>query len=408
MRPGISVLVLLITFQIAIQAFGLEELEPLCPSSSRRLWFHSAAQPAFKKETGWGVYAAAEIATGTVVAKIPLDKCLYRATFQCKNEISCKIIEDIRSRLSQRSSDADEIALAAYLALHQDDAYSKAVSKVASLVRVSFPDDVIDRVVQPLLPDLARRLRTMKVLHEEAMKYLAPMNISLEEFENAVFAVTSRSFYLKTTPTSRDVIMVPCGDLFNHEDGPQPVGYMVEGSDLVFRTRRDYERGEELKISYGFKSAESLFFQYGFFIPGSSINYVHISLSNSTYWGENHDELTKKFLLDKLGDKGTIKVAATGVMGLGLALLRSLALSRDEMSAYTLANILGLGHVAPSEESEARAAAILSMSVYDEILKYREVFEANEGLLKQHKMLHELLLVQLRLLAGMWRQFNKD
>src|SRR5262249_42552923 len=161
----------------------------------------------------------------------PLDGTVFRSTFNVVGD-NAKTIEEIRTTLETISDDADEIALAAYLAL-DDTPYSRSVVELAQQYRIVVPDEVVSNILQPLVPEFALRYSTVNLLVSKAYQILqrARVRITKSKLQDAVFAVTSRAFYLITNPkqnNSRDVVMVPCGDLFNHEESKQSVRFVVE------------------------------------------------------------------------------------------------------------------------------------------------------------------------------------
>ena len=222
---------------------------------------------------------------------------------------------------------------------------------------------------------------------------------------NAVLSVTSRSFSLQQNEPSviRQVSMVPCGDLFNHADIDKvSVTYKLEDNALTFRTRGPCKKGDELFISYGDKSHEDLFFQYGFFISDSPRNFVRLSL----FQLDVMQNPIKQFLVQKFAvDSGKIKLTNEGLNEQHLALVRAISVPNEELTSYNLGRIFGL-EKSPNDECETNAALLLENLVFQELLKYKEVLENNDYI---HGQLDDLFRVNIKILAKAWkrtRDFN--
>ena len=86
--------------------------------------------------------------------------------------------------------------------------------------------------------------------------------------------------------------------------------------------------------------------------------------------------------------------------------MRALALKSEDLSAYTLAEVLGRDKPVLNEKVEVASAELLSHALYDTIAKFKEVFEANQMLLDdddENKSVKDLLLIHLRILANAWK-----
>jgi len=397
-------------------------LQALCPSVETA--FASSVRPrVVNKDQGWGVYAERDVEEGEVILRVGVETMTYpgrsRRTSETVSDAEATI-EAVRHDLAEVSEDADEMALALTLIAdsgNDEPTYAGSVISMARDSLIDVDDDAIDHVIKPLIPELAYRYSTIRFLLKRTRAILGtrfPHITSLQSalddhskiLEAALFAVTSRSFFLPIGAYGRrEVAMVPCADLFNHEDDSKAVRFTVEedGNVLVFRTRRRYRRGEELRIDYGDKSAEDLLFQYGFFLQQSNRTFVRVPL-NDTVKEEISASPVKKVLFDRFTSRGTIRLTKDGLSGTELGLIRSLALSDEEMSSFHLANVLGRYHEV-SPESETKAALLLEQAVFAELLRYKQVFTDNDDVVARLPgSVRELLLNNIRIMAAAWRR----
>lgn len=347
---------------------------------------------------GWGVFARAKVEPNTTILRVPLSETISSTTFNCRLfPTACDVAARVRNKLQPISHDFEELSLAAYLSLDNHTLYSKYALESAP-EDLLLNDKLVESILQPLVPELATRQRVIKTLVMTAFEEIRQVTpLSIAQFVKALAAVTSRSFYLN----ERNIHLVPCGDLFNHasKGGDATVSYRVENNAVVFRSRRVYEKDQEIFISYGDKSHIDLGFQYGFYIPSSPSNYVLIPIANAT---QVQSHPVKASLVNTLTSNGKIKLFHDGLQEHDLQLLRAIGLQR--LSSWDLANILGRGLVA-DDESELNTAKLLERLVFEQLSKYKHVLENNE--IELPELLDGLLTENIRILAKAWNQFHE-
>lgn len=90
-----------------------------------------------------------------------------------------------------------------------------------------------------------------------------------DDYLCAWLLVNTRTFYFVTPQTERlpnedHMALQPVADLFNHTDAGGCHVAFDHADSYSFRTRRAYEKGEEVHISYGSHSNDFLLAEYGF------------------------------------------------------------------------------------------------------------------------------------------------
>ncbi|KAG8167521.1 hypothetical protein KVR01_003210 [Diaporthe batatas] len=92
-----------------------------------------------------------------------------------------------------------------------------------------------------------------------------------DEYLYAWLLVNTRTFYFVTPKTEKlpkgdHMVLQPVADLFNHTDRDGCDVTFNHAESFAFRTTRDYEKGDEVHISYGSHSNDFLLVEYGFIL----------------------------------------------------------------------------------------------------------------------------------------------
>lgn len=96
-----------------------------------------------------------------------------------------------------------------------------------------------------------------------------------EEYMYTWLLVNTRTFYFVTPQTEKlpkedHMALQPVADLFNHTDKDGCHVAFDHNDSYSFRTRRAYEKGEEVHISYGSHSNDFLLTEYGFVLASNT------------------------------------------------------------------------------------------------------------------------------------------
>ena len=106
-------------------------------------------------------------------------------------------------------------------------------------------------------------VKTYEIVSKCVDKQLLGEGLSLGIYLHARLAILSRAF-----STGRGSSLIAVTDLFNHSSDPGAVWEWIEERNAhVLVSRRVYEAGEEILISYGKRSNPCLFRAYGFTLP---------------------------------------------------------------------------------------------------------------------------------------------
>jgi hypothetical protein len=96
-------------------------------------------------------------------------------------------------------------------------------------------------------------------------KHFSP-RCTYEDWVWASLVFQTRGFPTTNPDGTIGSLLVPFGDMLNHQPGPKSSGMTAAGNVFFLAANQDFEVGDEVTISYGPRSNLQLLYQYGFII----------------------------------------------------------------------------------------------------------------------------------------------
>ena len=226
--------------------------------------------------------------------------------------------------------------LAADLALNQTTKFKEwdAVTPTrediwASLPLTWHPD------LQALLPGSGKDLlkkQSAKLKRDWDMVQPAFPTASYDDYLYAWLLVNTRTFYYTNKKTEKlppheCMVLQPVADLFNHAD--EGCGVQFDATSFEFLSKRSYEEGEEVYISYGSHSNDLLLVEYGFILETNRWDEACI---DDVVLPELSSR--QKEQLEERGFLGKYMVDAENVCHRTQVALRILCVSREKWEAF--------------------------------------------------------------------------
>ncbi|PTB43474.1 uncharacterized protein TrAFT101_002034 [Trichoderma asperellum] len=252
-----------------------------------------AIQPSKIPGRGTGILATRNIKAEEEVLKVP------PGALRCLESIPSSIRERLPSHTTIQA------LLAADLALDKsaNAVPWKAVLPKMSDFEVGMPM-MWPKALKDLLPLEPRNLllKREKTFQDDWNDFnKAFPDVPYDEYTYAWLVVNTRTFYNESPETLKypwedRLALIPVADLFNHADAGCKVYYSPEGYHII--ADRDYEKGEELFISYSTHSNDYNLLEYGFIPDENPSDDVYIDDVIFPKLGESQKaELEKRDLL---------------------------------------------------------------------------------------------------------------